>query len=67
MPSSSSLRGVKFVVSRPSKRTRPRCTGSRPNTALNTVDLPAPFGPMMVVIAPRRTAKRVPWRTVILP
>jgi branched-chain amino acid transport system ATP-binding protein len=35
---------------------RPERTGSSPNTALNTVDLPAPFGPMMVVMAPGATA-----------
>ena len=38
-----------------------------PNTVLNTVDLPAPFGPITVVMAPRATEKLVPCRIVILP
>ena len=40
---------------------------SRPKIALNTVDLPAPFGPMTVVMVARGTAKLVPFRIVILP
>jgi hypothetical protein len=56
-----------LVISRPSKATRPRRTGSSPNTALNTVDFPAPLGPMMVVIAPRATLKVVSLSTVSLP
>jgi hypothetical protein len=40
---------------------------SRPKIVLNIVDLPAPFGPMTVVIAPRRMVAVVPLRIVILP
>jgi len=54
-------------VSAPSKRTRPLCTGRSPNAALSTVDFPAPLAPTRVVIAPRATRKRVPFRTVIRP
>src|SRR5688572_29031341 len=64
MPSSRSWRGARLVTSRPSKKTRPARAGSSPNTVLNTVDLPAPFGPMMVVIAPRAARRLVPLRTV---
>ena len=35
--------------------------------ALNTVDFPAPFGPMMVVMEARGMAKDTPLRMVILP
>ncbi len=34
---------------------------------LNIVDLPAPFGPITVVILPRRMPAVVPLRMVILP
>jgi hypothetical protein len=46
---------------------RPERAGSMPNTVLNMVDLPAPFGPITVVIAPRATEHVVPCRMVILP
>src|SRR5215213_7927668 len=64
MPSSRSLRGPKLVTSRPSNTTRPPRAGSRPNTVLKTVDLPAPLGPMMVVMAPRAACRLVPLSTV---
>src|SRR4051812_45593239 len=64
MPSSSSLRGPKLVTSRPSNTTRPPRARSRPNTVLNTVDLPAPLGPMIVVMAPRVACRLVPLSTV---
>ena len=41
--------------------------GNMPNTVLKTVDLPAPLGPISVVIVPRLTEKLVPCRIVILP
>jgi hypothetical protein len=34
---------------------------------LNTVDLPAPLGPITVVMAPRRILAVVPFKIVILP
>jgi len=55
------------MISAPSNRMRPERAGNMPNTVLNTVDLPAPFGPITVVIAPRATEKLVPFRIVILP
>ena len=67
MPASSICRGEKLVVSRPSNTILPLRTASRPNTVLNMVDLPAPFGPMTVVMAPRRICAVVPLRIVILP
>ena len=42
-------------------------TASKPNTVLNMVDLPAPFGPITVVMEPAGTEKVVPLRIVILP
>ena len=67
MPSAISSCGGRFVISRSSKKIRPARTGSIPNAALKAVDLPAPFGPITVVIAPRRTAKESPCRIVSLP
>ena len=40
---------------------------SSPKIALNTVDLPAPFGPMTVVIEAFGIVKLTPFRMVILP
>src|SRR3954454_10211882 len=67
MPRASRSRGAKLVISAPSNKTRPERAGSMPNTVLNMVDLPAPFGPITVVIAPRATVQLVPCRIVILP
>src|SRR6185436_12641016 len=67
MPRASRSRGVRFVISAPSNTMPPERAGSMPNTVLNTVDFPAPFGPITVVIAPRATWKLVPCRIVILP
>ena len=47
--------------------TLPERTPRSPNTALKSVDLPAPFGPITVVMAPRWMAALTPFRTVILP
>ena len=63
----SLARGPRWVISLPSNRMRPAFTGSSPNTVLNTVDLPAPFGPIIVVIAPRAARKLVPFRMVRSP
>ncbi|MNY78111.1 hypothetical protein D3C86_2182240 [compost metagenome] len=67
MPASSSLRWFQLVISVPSSRIWPSRTLSRPKIALNTVDLPAPLGPMTVVIAARGTLKVVPLRMVMAP
>src|SRR3954452_19018066 len=67
MPRASRSRGGIFVMSAPSNVIRPERAGSMPNTVLNMVDLPAPFGPITVVIAPRATVQLVPCSIVILP
>jgi hypothetical protein len=67
MPSAISWRGLRLVISRPSRKMRPERTGNMPKAALKAVDLPAPFGPMTVVMAPRATPKESPCRTVSLP
>ena len=48
------------VTSTPSKMTRPASGGISPDTQLNSVVLPAPFGPMSPVIGPPRTARFTP-------
>src|SRR4051812_11638971 len=67
MPRASRSRGCMLVMSAASNMMRPERAGSIPNTVLKTVDLPAPFGPITVVIVPRGTEKLVPCRIVILP
>ncbi len=67
MPALSSARWLKFVTSRPAKLILPSRSFNRPKIALNTVDLPAPFGPMMVVMVACGTENVVPFRIVILP
>ena len=60
-------RGESEVVSAPSKVTLPERTPSTPNTVLNKVDLPAPLGPITVVMAPRRIEAETPFRIVMRP
>jgi len=67
MPAVSKSRWRRPVTSRPLKTILPSRSFSRPKIALNTVDLPAPFGPITVVIEPDGTEKLVPLRIVILP
>jgi hypothetical protein len=67
MPAVSSARWLRPVTSLPLNMTLPSRNFSRPKIALNTVDLPAPFGPMTVVIDPPGTEKVVPFKIVILP
>ena len=45
------------VTSRPASETRPETGGKLPATRLKSVDLPAPLGPMMALIAPARHEK----------
>src|SRR6185437_7535318 len=45
------------VISRPSSSTRPAVGGRWPVMRLNSVDLPAPFGPMTAAICPAATAR----------
>jgi len=44
-------------MSRPSKTTRPSLGGKMPVMELNSVVLPAPFGPMSANTSPRFTSK----------
>ena len=64
----SSSRGARSVTSRPSNTTLPSRSFNRPKIALNTVDLPAPFGADHGGdrAAPARRSV-VPFRIVILP
>ena len=45
--------GGQPVMSAPSKRMRPSLGVKRPEITLNVVVLPAPFGPIIAVTAPR--------------
>ena len=67
MPALSNSRWLSPVTSRPLNTTLPSRSFNRPKIALNTVDLPAPFGPITVVMEPAGTEKLVPLRIVILP
>ena len=49
-------------MSSPASVTLPERIGTSPNTALTSVDLPAPFGPMMPTISPAPTWMDVPRR-----
>ena len=52
MPRRARLYGASELSSRPSRRTEPPAGLSRPQTALKSVVLPAPFGPMRPVTKP---------------
>ena len=52
MPSVKRSRGVSRSIARPSKIKLPPKYLLTPYTALSSVDLPAPLGPMMVVMLP---------------
>src|SRR5690349_25059666 len=49
--------GGRPAISWPSKQIRPASGRRNPLTRLNSVVLPAPFGPMSAVIEPRLTSK----------
>ena len=51
------------VTSRPSWTTRPASGNSSPLSTLNSVVLPAPFGPMMAKVSPRPTVRSTFFRT----
>ncbi len=67
IPRRSSSIWLSPTMSSPSNQTWPDLTLTMPKTALSAVDLPAPFGPMMVVMAFRCTSKVVSWRIVVEP
>ena len=58
MPAMQRARGGACVMSWPSKRTVPLSGRSSPVIRLNSVDLPAPFGPMMPSASPARDVER---------
>ncbi len=51
-PACTSLFALRFVMSSPCRLTEPSRMETRPNRALSSVDLPAPFGPMMPMSSP---------------
>ena len=63
-PSLTIREGDSCVTSRPSSDTRPPPTGRRPKIAFSSVDLPAPFGPMIVTSSPR--SRRSPTSCTII-
>src|SRR5579864_6876794 len=52
--------GLHRVMSAPRNRTRPAVGAMNPVTRLNSVVLPAPFGPISPTISPSRTANETP-------
>src|SRR5262245_52132742 len=59
-PSAQSRYGAMPVTSRPPRCTLPESARRWPVMRLNSVDLPAPFGPMMATISRRSTARLTP-------
>ena len=55
MPSAQRAAAGSAVTSAPSKTTVPLDAGSEPAITLNSVDLPAPFGPIRPTISPCAT------------
>ena len=52
--------GRQPVMSRPSNRTLPASGGTSPEMQLNSVVLPAPFGPIRPVMRPASTDRSTP-------
>jgi len=57
MPRLATSAGFRLVMSRPSKTIDPRVGDRNLVSRLNTVVLPAPFGPISAWIEPRRIAR----------
>ncbi len=57
MPSSTRACGGSRPISSPSNRTSPDVTGTLPATAPSSVDLPAPFAPMIASVSPSSTSQ----------
>ena len=55
--------GASPAISCPSNRIEPASGGTRPETTLNNVVLPAPFGPISPVMPPATTARSTPRST----
>src|SRR3972149_173016 len=56
--------GVRPAISSPRKRMEPAVRGRAPETQLNAVVLPEPFGPIRPRISPSRTSKETALRAV---
>ena len=54
------MNGARPVMLSPFSRTSPELTGKRPLTRWNSVDLPAPLGPMMACRSPWCTSRLTP-------
>ncbi len=48
------------VTSRPASRISPSRAGTSPASVFSSVDLPAPFGPMIETISPAATCSEAP-------
>jgi hypothetical protein len=59
--------GRRPLTNWPLSRTSPLVGASRPLIRLNSVDLPAPFGPMMATRSPAFTARLAPRMISVLP
>ena len=66
-PSRTMREGISCVTSPPSRRTSPSLTGSSPKIAFSSVDLPAPFGPMIVTSSPRSRRSETSCTIITLP
>ena len=62
-PARLTASGASPAISRPSKRIEPASGGTRPETTLNKVVLPAPLGPISPVMPPGATVKSTPRST----
>ena len=60
MPAASASRGVRNSIGSPSASIRPLSGGWAPESALTSVDLPAPLSPTSAMTSPRLTAKLTP-------
>jgi hypothetical protein len=58
-PRAARICGDSAVTSSPSKKIRPLVGARKPLTTLNSVVLPAPFGPISPLSSPRRTQRHV--------
>jgi len=67
MPSLTLWAGLALLRAEPLNVADPFQSGRRPWTTFRTVDLPAPFGPMIAVIFPALAARSTPKSTCFLP
>ena len=67
MPSLIALSGAIPTIFSPFKSISPLVTFNRPNTDLTTVDLPAPFGPIIATISDDLTLRLIPLSISVSP